>query len=571
VEVRVLGTLEARVGSDPIALRPAERRLLAALVACRPSPVRYDALAEAVWGEAVPRSATRSLQTHVLRLRSALGVDAVVTAAGGYRLAEAVAVDADAYAKALRDATTLDGADGLTALEAWDAALGYWHGTPFDELGDWPPAVAERARLVELWHDAREQRCAVALTVRPAGDTVAEAEAMVLAEPLRERRWALLMTALDAAGRRPDALRAYDRARRTLANELGISPGTELSRLHASLLREDVEADAPSAVRGNRPAAVATNIGGAPGPVVPLPRRLAVRPAAGVVGRDAELAAVLDAFKRVRAGEGREALLVSGEAGVGKTTVVAETARMAFDGGACVLFGHCEEDVAAPYQLFTEALGHFVTHTTQEQLVAHVESWGSGLTRLVPALASRLQELGPSTTTDADTERYQVFAAVVGLLVMVSPAQPVVLVLDDLQWADRASLQLLRHLVGSGQAMRLLVLGTYRDTELSHSHPLMETLADLHRHGGVVRLELAGLNESGVASLMEAAAGHALDDTAVRFARALHRETDGNPFFVREVLRHRPKPERSTTTPPPAAGSPWRRSMRRCCRPAFAP
>ena len=275
-----------------------------------------------------------------------------------------------------------------------------------------------------------------------------------------------------------------------------------------------------------------------PGPVVPLPRRLAVRPAVGVVGRDAELAAVLDAFKRVAAGEGREVLLVSGEAGLGKTTVIAEAARVAFDGGACVLFGHCEEDVAAPYQLFTEALGHFVTHAPQEQLVAHVESWGSELARLVPALSSRLPGLGPSTATDADTERYQVFAAVVGLLVMVSSAQPVVLVLDDLQWADRASLQLLRHLVGSDQAMRLLVLGTYRDTELSHSHPLVETLADLHRHGGVARLELAGLDDTGVASLMEAAAGHALDDTAVRLARALHRETDGNPFFVSEVLRH---------------------------------
>jgi DNA-binding SARP family transcriptional activator/tetratricopeptide (TPR) repeat protein len=556
VEVQVLGTLEARDGSHRIALRPAERRLLAALVACRPSAVRYDALADAVWGEAVPPSATRSLQTHVLRLRSALGVDAVETASGGYRLADAVEVDAGAFAEAVRIATTLDAADGLATLEAWDAAVGHWHGTPFDELGDWPPAITERARLVELWHSALEQRCAVALTVGPAADTVAEAEAMVLAEPLRERRWALLMTALAAGGRRPDALRAYDRARRILANELGISPGTELSRLHASLLREDVADDvAPRAPHANLPAAIATRIGrdeeltlvggqvhdlgeDEPGPVVPLPRRLAVRPTVGVVGRDAEVAAVLDAFKRAAAGEGPEVLLVSGEAGLGKTTVIAEAARVAFDGGACVLFGHCEEDVAAPYQLFGEALGHFVAHTTQDELVAHVETWGSELARLVPALSSRLPGLGPSTATDADTERYQLFAAVVGLLAMTSRAHPILLVLDDLQWADRASLQLLRHLVGTDQAMRLLVLGTYRDAGMSQSHPLVETLADFHRHGGVARLELTGLDEAAVVSWMEAAAGHALDDTAVRLARTLHRETDGNPFFVSEVLRH---------------------------------
>jgi class 3 adenylate cyclase/tetratricopeptide (TPR) repeat protein len=275
-----------------------------------------------------------------------------------------------------------------------------------------------------------------------------------------------------------------------------------------------------------------------PGPVVPLPGRLAVRPAVGVVGRDAELAAGLEAFKRVAAGEGREVLLVSGEAGLGKTTVVAETARGVIGQGAWVLFGHCEEDVAAPYQLFSEALGHLVTHAPQEQLVAYVESWGLELARLVPALSSRLPGLGPSTATDADTERYQVFAAVVGLLEMVSRVQPVVLVLEDLQWADRASLQLLRHLVGADQAMRLFVLGTHRDAGLSHSHPLVETLADLYRHRGVTRLELAGLDETGVASWMEAAAGHTLGDRAVGLARALHRETDGNPFFVSEVLRH---------------------------------
>ena len=101
-----------------------------------------------------------------------------------------------------------------------------------------------------------------------------------------------------------------------------------------------------------------------------------------------------DAFKRVAGGEGREVFLISGEAGLGKTTLVAETARAAFDDGACVLFGHCEEDLATPYQLFTEALGHYVTHAPEEQLVAYVDSHGSELARLVPALASRLPGLG---------------------------------------------------------------------------------------------------------------------------------------------------------------------------------
>ncbi len=274
------------------------------------------------------------------------------------------------------------------------------------------------------------------------------------------------------------------------------------------------------------------------GPVVPLPGRLAVGPPVGVVGRQAEEATLSDAFRRVAGGEGREVLLVSGEAGLGKTTLVAEVARSAFDAGALVLFGHCEEDLATPYQLFSEALGHYVTHAPEEQLVAHVEAHGPELARLIPALASRLPGLPPSKATDADTERFQLFAAVVGLLVHVSRHQPVVVVLDDLQWADKASLQLLRHVLAADEPMQVLVLGTYRDSELSRAHPLLETLAALHRRDGVARIELAGLDDTGVVSFIEAAAGHALDDAAVGLARAVHRETDGNPFFVSEVLRH---------------------------------
>ena len=142
------------------------------------------------------------------------------------------------------------------------------------------------------------------------------------------------------------------------------------------------------------------------------------------------------------AGQGREVLLISGEAGLGKTTLVAEATRAAFDDGACVLFGHCEEDLATPYQLFAEALGHFVTHAPEDQLLLHVDAYGSELSRLVPVLTGRIPGLPPSKATDSDTERFLLFAAVVGLLSAVSAHHPVIIVLDDLQWADKASLLL---------------------------------------------------------------------------------------------------------------------------------
>ena len=279
-------------------------------------------------------------------------------------------------------------------------------------------------------------------------------------------------------------------------------------------------------------------LAGSDSQVIPLPRRLAHRPLFGIVGRDVELERIRKAVERCADGEGRGVTLVTGEAGLGKTTLVAEASRTAFETGACVLFGHCEEDLATPYQLFAEALTHYVTHTTDEQLRAYVDLHGAELSRLVPALSRRIPGLPPTKATDPESERFLLFSAVVALLSVASETQPVLLVLDDLQWADPASLLLLRHVVSSDLAVKLLVIGTYRDTEISRSSSLVEMVGAVRRHGEVSRIELAGLDDGGVVSLIEAAAGHYLDDTAVGLAHAVHRETDGNPFFVTEVLRH---------------------------------
>jgi DNA-binding SARP family transcriptional activator len=271
---------------------------------------------------------------------------------------------------------------------------------------------------------------------------------------------------------------------------------------------------------------------------IPLPGRLAVRPPVGIVGRQDELRFIADAYRRVAAGGSREVLLVLGEAGLGKTTLVAEASRIAFDDGACVLFGHCEEDLTNPYQFFAEALGHYVAHVAEDRLLAHVRTHGSELARLVPALSNRVPGLPPSKGADPDTERYLLFAATVGLLANASQHQPVVLVLDDLQWADKGSLSLLRHLAGAELAERVLILATYRDSELGHADALRDTLGALRRHDGVGRVELVGLDDSEVVAYLEAASGQTLDDDGVDLAHAVHRETDGNPFFVSEVLRH---------------------------------
>jgi len=271
---------------------------------------------------------------------------------------------------------------------------------------------------------------------------------------------------------------------------------------------------------------------------LPLPARLAVRPPSGVVGYAGELRAATDALKRVVAGDGREIVLVAGEAGQGKSTVAAEISRGAYDQGACVLFGHCEEDLATPYQLFAEALALWVKHASAAELHAHVATYGPELVRLVPALASRVPDLPPSRATDPDTERFLLFAAVVGLLSTLSESQPVVLVLDDLQWADKGSLLLLSHLAATELASNVLVIGTFRDSELTQADALRATLGVLYRHPGVSRIDLGGLDDVGVLALVEAIAGYTLSGDEIDLAHAVHRETDGNPFFVTQVLQH---------------------------------
>ncbi len=271
---------------------------------------------------------------------------------------------------------------------------------------------------------------------------------------------------------------------------------------------------------------------------VPLPVRLAHRPGVGVVGREEELASLSAIAKGVASGEGSKVVLVAGEPGQGKTTLVSEIARRAHEEGMTVLLGRCDEEVGSPYRPFHEALTHYVAHAPEDLLRTHVGAHRGELARLIPALQQRLGDLPKPQSTDPDTERYLLYAAAVGLLEQASVQAPVLLVLDDLHWVDKPSLQLLRHVVANTSGARLLIFGTYRDAELSASHPLTEALGGLLREPAVSSLHLKGLDDTGVMAFMEEAAGHGLDDAGMGLAHQVYRETDGNPFFVAEMLRN---------------------------------
>jgi DNA-binding SARP family transcriptional activator len=248
------------------------------------------------------------------------------------------------------------------------------------------------------------------------------------------------------------------------------------------------------------------------------------------VGRGQELERLFAAWQTALAG-GTNAVLIAGEPGVGKTRLAGEWSRQAYDQGALVIYGRCDEDLGAPYQPFAEALRSLVPCLGSSRL--HELRGVEALLPLVPGLTDVVPDLAAPTRADPDTERYALFDAVVALLDVASASAPVVLILDDLHWAAKPTLLLLRHLLRFGERARVQIIGTYRSTDLDRSHPLSAMLADLHRDGTANRLQLGGLDEDDVSAYV-AEAGYNDEE----LARALASVTGGNPFFLIEALRH---------------------------------
>jgi class 3 adenylate cyclase len=265
---------------------------------------------------------------------------------------------------------------------------------------------------------------------------------------------------------------------------------------------------------------------------LPLPPFL-TRTGRVFVGRGQELERVLRLWKEVTAGERRVALL-AGEPGIGKTRLASEVAVRVRESGGLVLGGRCDEDLGVPYQPFVEALRHYVTCAEDRR----VGRYGGELTRLIPELGLFVGSLPEPLRSDPETERYRLFGALASWLADVSAATPVLLVLDDLHWAAKPTLLLLRHVLRSPEPLRLLVVVTYRDSDIGRGHPMGELLAELRRDGGIERLALPGLDTPGVAAFIETAAGHTLTEEEQELPSVVWRETEGNPFFVAEVLRH---------------------------------
>lgn len=474
--------------------------VLAYLAVNRNREIPHDELASILWPKSRPQSWYAALRGILSRVRDTMELASIpagsVRSRGGYvrlSLPDGLVTDIEL----VRRFCATSGSDLTTAVADARRALAI---TAEPALVGATAAWADkvRAELEQLRRRAFEIDASGSLVLGEPGRAIASAEGLLALDPLCESAYRTVMSGYLSLGERGQALQVAARCRQILDEELGVTPSAETEALYLQILRADE-----------------------PGPAAP--RQSADRD--DFVGRGSELQAVTDAVGRADRGCG-QFVVVTGEAGSGKTTIALEIANRARAAGAHVLFGRCSDEAVVPLEPFVEAVGRELDALGVTEARKWLEHKGTDILRLVPNVARRLGETAPAEP-EVD-ERAVIMTAVHDWLTSSIRSGPTVLVIDDLHWSSAATLAVLRYLIHASEQSRLCVVATVRD-EYADDADLRATLSAPSRTSGVQRIHLGALSLAEVGALVDGA-DTTLDPTA------LYERTHGLPLFVVSLI-----------------------------------
>lgn len=533
LSICLLGPLRIESDGVPIkfSARPKTVPLLAYLLLERNRPVERQALSFALWPDDSEVKARVNLRRHLYELRHALPP---APAALPWLLHEADSIQWNPAAPYQLDVAEFErlSASGQTLAEAAALYAGDLLANVYD---DW--LFYERERLRNLYFAVLSQLIADGRRRRDYPAAIAHAQQLLSHDPLREDTLRQLVGLSYEAGDRSGALQTYKRFARRLRDELGMEPMPETVALYEAIVRNTrlPEGDDESLRQADQLEAVAAR---RPDFHVPF------------VGRENELEQLRGWWSRAAHGSGGM-VLVSGEAGIGKSRLIGELAGQAEREGARVLLGGTTFIESIAYQSVVEALRSAVP------LLAALDIeplWLSALATLLPELqARRSRAAGPAwpplPVLDPERERMRFFEAIARCLERLANPRPVLLILEDLHWADLATMALLEFLARRVPLHALLILVTYREEETARAHPLRDLRRRLQHEQRISHLPLAELPAQAIEALVAqlpalAAQGGGLVDT-------LYQESEGHPFYLVELIRERLE----SGKPGPSAGS----------------
>jgi DNA-binding SARP family transcriptional activator len=498
---RVLGPIEVEIDGTAVKITGAvPRRLLAALTTSA-RPVPDSELAELVWPDESPSDLAGALRVVVSRLRTALGPvarDNLVRTGHGYQLAVPVEdLDHGRFVTLVSEAAAAFSAgEPAVAVRRYQAALALWRGRPWPELDGLPTIAGFQARLEELHAVAVEESAAAQLAAGDSAPIVAVLREAVAASPYRERRRELLALALYRSGRQTDALAELRAVRDLLDTELGVEPGPVLRDLERRMLLHD-----PTLMPDRAPDVAA-------------PRSTPAQP--DLVGRAADLATLTELLPIGGFG------LITGEPGIGKTSLLDELARTARAQSRDVVTVRTVEGTQ-PFWTWQEVVRQWTAvadEETRRQFTDPDGELGSVFTA------------GPTAVQLTAERRFALFDRFDELLAASAAERGLVILLDDLQWADSASLALLTQLAKRRRSAEVLIVAAARSAEFLTRSGSAELQALIGRHG--CHLALDGLSATAVEELLTGLTDRPVDAGIV--ASIIDR-TAGNPLFVTEIGR----------------------------------